>query len=85
VDSGGNVRAVPTELGPQNPRIERVRDLRTPRGRAEQGRFAIEGPTLIAEAQRSGLIIKELFATAAVLAERRDLVALERTGQPSSA
>lgn len=80
MDSGGNVRAVPTELGPQNPRIERVRDLRTPRGRAEQGRFAIEGPTLIAEAQRSGLIIKELFATATVLAERRDLVALERTG-----
>jgi len=82
VDSGGNVGAVPTELGPQNPRIERVRELRTPRGRAEQGRFALEGPTLIAEAHRSGLLIRELFATAAALTERRDLLALERSGTP---
>lgn len=80
MDSGGNVRAVPTELSPHNPRIERVRDLRTPRGRSEHGCLAIEGPTLIAEAQRSGLAVRELYAVAAALAERRDLAELERTG-----
>ncbi len=59
---------MPTELSPHNPRVERVRDLRTPRGRREQARFAAEGPTLLAEAERSGLRPRELYATPAGLA-----------------
>ncbi len=55
---------MPTELSPHNPRIAQVRDLRTPRGRREAGRFAAEGPTLLEEAARSGLRPLEIFATA---------------------
>ncbi len=58
-----------TELGAHSPRIERVRDLLTARGRRAQGRYGIEGPTLIAEAQRSAVRICELYAVAASLAE----------------
>lgn len=58
---------MPTELSPQNPRIERVRDLQSPRGRRAAGRFAVEGETLLAEAVRSGLRPLELYATAAAL------------------
>jgi TrmH family RNA methyltransferase len=65
---------VPTALSPHNPRFERVRDLRTPRGRREQGRFAFEGPTLLAEARRSGLAIEELYLTPAALASHAALV-----------
>ncbi len=73
---------MPTELGIHNPRIERVRELRTTRGRREQGRVAIEGPTLIAEARRSGLPIRELYAVAEALRERPDLAALESPAMP---
>ncbi len=59
---------VPTELGPHNGRIEAVRDLRTPRGRRAERRFAAEGPTLLAEAERSGARPLEIYATAAGLA-----------------
>jgi TrmH family RNA methyltransferase len=55
---------VPTELSPHNPRIAQVRDLRTPRGRRAEGRFAAEGPTLLDEAARSGLQPREIYATA---------------------
>lgn len=58
---------VPTELGPHNPRIERVRELRSARGRHAAGRFAAEGPTLLAEAERSGLPAREIYATQAGL------------------
>jgi len=50
-------------LGANNPRLDRVRDLRTKKGRREQGRFAIEGPTLLGEALRSGVTIEELYGT----------------------
>jgi TrmH family RNA methyltransferase len=60
-------RAVPIELSPKNPRVALVRELLTPAGRREQRRFAAEGPTLLAEAQRSGLRPLEIYATAAVL------------------
>ena len=59
---------MPTELSPHNPRIEAVRDLRTPRGRRDAGRFTAEGPTLLEEAARSGLRPREIYATAAALA-----------------
>jgi TrmH family RNA methyltransferase len=59
---------VPTELSPHNPRLTAVRELRTPRGRREAGRFAAEGPTLLEEAARSGLHPREIYATAEALA-----------------
>ena len=34
---------MPTPLSPHNPRIELVRDLRTPRVRRERGRFVFDG------------------------------------------
>jgi TrmH family RNA methyltransferase len=74
---------VPTALSPHNPRIERVRDLRTPKVRREQGRFVFEGPTLLAEALRSGIGIDEIYGTEVALAEIAALVAeLEGTGKP---
>lgn len=73
---------MPTELGLHNSRIERVRDLRTTRGRRSAGQFSVEGPTLIAEAQRSGLTVRELYAVPGALASRPDLAALENTGVP---
>jgi TrmH family RNA methyltransferase len=74
---------VPTILSPHNPRIERVRDLRTPRVRRERGRFVFEGPTLLAEAASSGLAIEELYGTEAALAAHAGLIAaLEGGGTP---
>ena len=55
---------VPTELSQHNPRIAQVHDLRTARGRRDQGRFIAEGPTLLEEAARSGLRPRELYASA---------------------
>jgi TrmH family RNA methyltransferase len=59
---------VPTELSPHNPRIEAVRDLRTPRGRRAAQRFTAEGPTLLEEAERTGMRPREIFTTQAGLA-----------------
>ena len=74
---------MPTALSPHNPRIERVRDLRTPRVRRERGRFVFEGPTLLAEAQSSGIAIEELYGTETALAAHAALVgALEVAGTP---
>ena len=74
---------MPSALSPHNPRIERVRDLRTPRGRRERGRFVFEGPTLLAEARSSGLAIEELYGTEHALAAHAALVAeLEGAGTP---
>jgi TrmH family RNA methyltransferase len=58
---------VPTELGPHHRRIESVRELRTPRGRRAERRFVAEGPTLLAEAERSNVQPREVYATAAAL------------------
>ena len=68
-------------LAPHNPRIQAVRDLRTPRGRRTAQRFAAEGPTLLAEAQRSGQRPREIFASEAGLA-RFDAAAYETEGIP---
>lgn len=73
---------MPIPLSPQNPRVERIRELLTPRGRREQARYIIEGPTLIAEAQRSGLTLLEIIATDAALADRPNLAALESAELP---
>ncbi|MGD1066404.1 MAG: RNA methyltransferase [Vulcanimicrobiaceae bacterium] len=72
---------MPTPLSPQNPRIEAVRDLRTPRGRRAAGRFAAEGPTLLEEAQRSGIRPREIFITDTALA-RFDVTPYEAADVP---
>jgi RNA methyltransferase, TrmH family len=43
----------------------KARALRSVKGRSEQQRFALEGPTLLAEARASGLTLEELYATEA--------------------
>ncbi|HTJ24788.1 MAG TPA: RNA methyltransferase [Candidatus Limnocylindria bacterium] len=72
---------MPIELSPHNPRLERVRDLATPRGRRAAGRFVAEGPTLLGEAARAGLRPLEIYATAAGLG-RFDAAAVEAAGTP---
>ncbi len=54
---------MPTELGPHNPRLVQVHRLLTAAGRREQRRFTAEGPTLLAEAERSGLEPREVYLT----------------------
>ncbi len=75
---------MPTALSPHNPRIERVRELRQARARRERGCFTLEGPTLLAEALRSGLVLEELYGTAAGLEAATALVAeAEAAGVPA--
>ncbi len=73
---------MPIELGLHSPRIERVRDLRTARGRRDQGRFSIEGSTLIAEALHSGTAIREMYASAEAMAHDPSLAAHEAPDRP---
>jgi TrmH family RNA methyltransferase len=75
---------VPTALSPHNPRIERVRELRHARTRRERAVFTLEGSTLLGEALRSGLVLEELYGTAAALTAGAELVAeVERAGVPA--
>ncbi len=67
-------------LGIHSPRVGELRDLRTARGRKEQGRFAFEGPTLLAEALRSGLKIDELYVSESAYERQPVLVDVEATG-----
>ena len=52
-----------TIAGASGERVRLARALLTPKGRKEQQRFAFEGPTLLAEAARTGAQIFEIFAT----------------------
>jgi TrmH family RNA methyltransferase len=52
-----------TILGAHSPKLDAVRALRTKAGRAEQGRYAIEGVTMLAEALAAGAIPESLFVT----------------------
>ncbi|HET9393934.1 MAG TPA: RNA methyltransferase [Candidatus Rubrimentiphilum sp.] len=70
-------------LGSHNPRLDRVRALRTKKGRREQGRFAIEGATLLHEAVRSSVRIEELFGTPAALESSQTARDLEAAGVPA--
>ena len=54
---------MPAQLGAGNVRIVQARELLARKGRREQARFLIEGPTLLDEAHRSGVAIEMLFAT----------------------
>jgi TrmH family RNA methyltransferase len=73
---------VPTPLGAHNPRIAAVRALQTKKGRAEQGRFAFEGSTLLEEACDAGVVIEELYVTAAAMEQAPLLARLEAGGVP---
>src|SRR5438477_407073 len=70
-------------LGAHNPRLDRVRALRTKKGRREQGRFAIEGATLLHEAVRSGVRIEEIFGTPEALESAHSARDLEAAGVPA--
>lgn len=71
-------------LSPHNPRVERVRELCRTRGRRQRGCFIVEGPTLLAEARRSGLVLEELYGTAEALTDHAALVdAVEGDGVPA--
>jgi TrmH family RNA methyltransferase len=54
---------MPKPLGTHAPRLASVRALLTTKGRREQDRFLFEGPTLLAEAKRSGIEIDAIFVT----------------------
>jgi TrmH family RNA methyltransferase len=72
---------MPSALSPHNPRLTLARALLDARGRREQGRCLIEGPTLLDEARRSGLRVHTLFASEAAAARDVDLIAtLEADG-----
>ncbi|HEX3549538.1 MAG TPA: RNA methyltransferase [Candidatus Elarobacter sp.] len=73
---------MPTELSPRNPRLALIRELRTANGRRTQRRFAAEGPTLLDEAERSGLQPEELYGTADGLA-RIGVARWEAAGVPA--
>jgi len=66
---------MPIALSPQNPRLAALRALLDARGRREQGRFLIEGPTLLAEAGASGLRIEAIFATGPAAERYGDAIA----------
>jgi TrmH family RNA methyltransferase len=56
---------MPQTLGAHSPKLDAVRALKTKAGRREQGRFAVEGPTMLAEALRSGSSPGAVYTTAA--------------------
>ena len=56
---------MPITLGLHAPQLNAVRALRTKAGRSEQGRYAIEGSTLLTEALAAGLVPEAVYATEA--------------------
>jgi len=55
--------------------LDAVRALKTKAGRREQGRFAVEGPTMLAEALRSGVTPSAVYASPAGLESSSALLA----------
>ena len=58
-----------TVLGAHSPKLATVRALRAKKGRREQKRFVVEGPTMLREALEAGWVPAALFATEAAYAE----------------
>jgi TrmH family RNA methyltransferase len=50
-------------LGVHSTKIEAARELLSRKGRRAQGRFLVEGPTMLGEALRSGAVPESIFAT----------------------
>jgi len=69
-----------TALGLHSERLRRLRALRTHKARRELGRFAFEGPTLLAEAVAAGFPIEELYATQAAYDAESLIHELEAAG-----
>ena len=68
-------------LPPRHPRLLGVRALHEGRERRASGRFLIEGPTLLAEARRSGRIPLEIYVLASRAADPQ-VIASEDAGIP---
>lgn len=69
-------------LGAQNARVGLIRDLQQKRGRAAQRAYAIEGPTLLEEALRSGASVRELYVTETGARTTPAVARLEAAGVP---
>jgi TrmH family RNA methyltransferase len=53
-----------TVVGPRHPSVQRLRRLSGRRAaRLEEGRFVIDGPTLLAEARAAGIEVEEVFTS----------------------
>ncbi len=73
---------MPLRLGDHARRLAELRGLLAPRERRSAHRFLFEGPTLLAEAQRSGLLIEEIYATEKAYASTPLVSRLEAAGTP---
>jgi RNA methyltransferase, TrmH family len=73
---------VATLTGAHAERVTRVRDLQSVKGRKEHRRFVFEGPTLLEEALRSGVVVEELYVSDSVLASNATVRQLDERGTP---
>jgi RNA methyltransferase, TrmH family len=71
---------VPVVAGAHGERVRRVRELLTPKGRREQGRYAFEGMTLLDEARRAQIPIDEVYVSEAAYAREPRLRDLDGRG-----
>jgi TrmH family RNA methyltransferase len=60
---------MPVSLGAHSPKLDAVRALGDKAGRDAQGRFIVEGPTMLEEALASGVAIEAVYATEAAYAK----------------
>ncbi|MDP9017735.1 MAG: RNA methyltransferase [Candidatus Eremiobacteraeota bacterium] len=74
---------MPAFLGANSPRIALARSLHAAKGRREHQRFLLEGPTLLAEAQASGLTLETIFATEAAYDRFSAIREIEAGGVPT--
>jgi TrmH family RNA methyltransferase len=74
---------LPVTLGRRAPRITALRALKTVKGRREQGRFVLEGATLLDEALRAGVPIEALYVTPRAHSETPAVRDLEQRGTPT--
>jgi len=71
-----------TVTGAHADRVGLVRDLLSAKGRREQNRFTFEGPTLLAEALRSEIVVEELYVRESVLETNETVRRLDAEGMP---
>lgn len=73
---------MPEHIGAHSPRIARSRELLAKKGRQEQGRFLIEGPTLLTEAVTHAAPIESVYATPEAYEQHALLRQLDVRGVP---
>lgn len=73
---------MPAPLGARAKRLTRLRELLRPKGRRDRTHFVAEGPTLLAEALRSGAPVEELYVTSAAYAGSPEVRSCEADGTP---